>query len=560
MKLTAFEIKNFIGVRLVSVNFDTPIQLFAGKNGSGKSSLQEAIRMAMLGTSERVIHKKDYIKLVTEGQKVGVSTVDTTQGSGVITIPKGTHNSTLDVNPALQYVLDPSRFAMLGEKERRAFLFGVMGISMSPKEIEKRLLAKELNPEKIELTRPLLRGGFEAARQDTEKNATASKGAWKATTGEAYGEIKAVGWEAPIPETNVDETTLEQTQSALEQAEKTLGEAQQKLGVLQGQASSPISEAQLKILTEQAGTLKEIEANLEFYRNEENEWNRGITALEASKGEACECPSCNASLFFHEGTLKVRDAEQKDDTDKAEEIAGYKKSRDQTSGAIKQLEESRSKALFAQEQLDQISKEKDSDSNKEQLEQAEKEVSTALAAKKTEQKNLDFIRESLRAVEEAQKKTTDAASHHQDVVEWTAIAEALSPNGIPGDILAEALKPFNEILTENSTLAEWEKVTIADDMNLLFGGRVYGLLCESEKWRVDTQIALAIAQTSGLNLVMLDRVDVLDLPNRIQLVKMLNTLARSNKLESAILCGTFKEKPKVPPEITAYWLENGELK
>ncbi|MCI1022590.1 hypothetical protein HWD96_10125, partial [Pseudomonas putida] len=82
---------------------------------------------------------------------------------------------------------------------------------------------------------------------------------------------------------------------------------------------------------------------------------------------------------------------------------------------------------------------------------------------------------------------------------------------------------------------------------------------ESEQWRCDTLLALAIAVHSGLKLVMLDRFDVLDLPGRGQLLGMLVSLAKAHEIESAIVLGTLKAKPaKLPPEISAVWIENGE--
>ena len=54
MKITAIKTQNFIGARDVDVKLSKPICLFAGKNASGKSSLQEAVRMALTGESVRV--------------------------------------------------------------------------------------------------------------------------------------------------------------------------------------------------------------------------------------------------------------------------------------------------------------------------------------------------------------------------------------------------------------------------------------------------------------------------------------------------------------------------
>ena len=60
MKLTHITAQNYLGARAVDLAITTPIMLIAGKNGAGKSSLQEAIRHAIGGDAARVALKKDF--------------------------------------------------------------------------------------------------------------------------------------------------------------------------------------------------------------------------------------------------------------------------------------------------------------------------------------------------------------------------------------------------------------------------------------------------------------------------------------------------------------------
>jgi DNA repair exonuclease SbcCD ATPase subunit len=71
MKLTAIKIQNILGVRAADIAIDHPAALIAGHNYAGKSSVQEAVRMALTGETVRVALKKEYGSLVTEGQDVG---------------------------------------------------------------------------------------------------------------------------------------------------------------------------------------------------------------------------------------------------------------------------------------------------------------------------------------------------------------------------------------------------------------------------------------------------------------------------------------------------------
>lgn len=73
-----------------------------------------------------------------------------------------------------------------------------------------------------------------------------------------------------------------------------------------------------------------------------------------------------------------------------------------------------------------------------------------------------------------------AAQQHELVQAWSLIADALGPNGIPAEILADAIGPMNKLLSMQSAAAGWAQVQISDSIEVTFGGRLYGLLSESE--------------------------------------------------------------------------------
>lgn len=171
---------------------------------------------------------------------------------------------------------------------------------------------------------------------------------------------------------------------------------------------------------------------------------------------------------------------------------------------------------------------------------------------------VEAIRERLELITSAEKKAAQAAQCHEDVKAWTLIAAALAPDGIPGEILTGALKPINDSLARLSALAGWTGVSIDGGMTITAAGRHYNLLSESERWRCDALIGIAIAIASGLGLVMFDRADVLLPAVRAQLLGSLVNLVNSHEIETAIVCGSLKTKPKeVPPEIKAIWVDNG---
>ena len=148
---------------------------------------------------------------------------------------------------------------------------------------------------------------------------------------------------------------------------------------------------------------------------------------------------------------------------------------------------------------------------------------------------------------------------HTDIIEWDLIAKALSPDGIPAELLNDALLPINARLETSSQISEWQQVSIAPDMQIFYGKRDRSLCSESEQYRCDAMLAEAIGFISGLKMLLLDRFDVLDpQKGRGDLLYWLDDLAVNGELEAALLFGTLKAVPQnLPDTVTGIWIENG---
>ncbi|HQL08858.1 MAG TPA: AAA family ATPase, partial [Lentisphaeria bacterium] len=228
MKITNIQASNVLGARAVDVRLVKPVTLFAGTNGAGKSSVQEAIRMAMTGESVRVGLKKDYGALVTDGQESGFVEVETADASYSVVLPSGKGNHC--DNPSLPFVLDAQRFARLPENDRRQFLFGLMGVSLGAATICDRLLARGCAQEKVDKVAPILRAGFDAAQKEAAAKARDAKASWKTVTGgETWGKDKAAKWQpAPLPaDADKAGTRHENAVAKMKEIEQELGAAQQ---------------------------------------------------------------------------------------------------------------------------------------------------------------------------------------------------------------------------------------------------------------------------------------------------------------------------------------------
>jgi hypothetical protein len=173
---------------------------------------------------------------------------------------------------------------------------------------------------------------------------------------------------------------------------------------------------------------------------------------------------------------------------------------------------------------------------------------------------LNQAMQSATALADAATKNANAAKYHADVQAWSKIADALAPDGIQGELLIDVLKIVNGRLRQSADDTGWRQVVIDADMNITADGRVYALLSESEQWRVNAVITEMISFISGVKMMLLDRMDVLDMPGRSECLQWLDLLASENDVETVVVAATLKEPPKrLPGSFQSCWIEGGEL-
>ena len=569
MKITGIQTKSFLGARDVDLNLTKPVCLVVGPNGSGKSSLHEAVRQALTGESVRVHLKKDYQKLVTDGAEVGYAVVDHDGKRSAITLPNGAHEHAGDGRPpaAVSFCLDAQRFARLDANERRLFLFCLMGLQTDGPSVTARLAAKGCDPAKIEQIAPFLRSGFDAAHKESQARAREAKASWRAITGETYGSTKAITWRAPKPVTNKD--AIRHHKAEIATLSQQISDGTSAVGEMQGRAKAQAEQsASLAGLRERAGKYARIADKLRRDEAELKEWQAKVEQEEGKMAQAnnpvCPtytCPSCAATLRHHNGALVV--FHQQDAVAPSgyqDKLREYRNARDVLHRSVENDRRDLASADAAAKALAEI------ESSGAEPAPAPEEIAAAAAGVAATKKELAAMESKLkeleadeRLAEQAEKRTEAAQRHHCDVAQWESVADALAPSGIPGELLAEALGPINARLANSSSIADWLRVGIQADMTISAdGGRPYALLSESEKWRADAMIAEAIAHLSGVRVLTLDRMDVLDLKGREDLLYWLDELADTGDIDTALITGTLKGLPaRLPERIEAHWIENG---
>lgn len=596
MQIQHITAKNFVGARAIDVEITTPITLFAGTNGAGKSSVREAVSAALSGDVSRVALKKEYPSMVSEGAKKGMVAIETDAGTASLTLPDGKHVGLTVYTGALPYLLNPERFAQMKADERRTFLFDLTGLRATPEKIKAMLVARSLDEKKIEKVLPMLRSGFPAAVKFAEDEAREAKGAWKAVTAEQWGKDKAEGWEAEIP--SFDAKRHSDVSEKLKASEGRVAEANTQLGALQekhrayqasrnaatrsAELAESVTRIESKLETDKANldaaetTLREAEQRAGTAPREGlvHDLARGVGDFAAimanSNGVAGYHQNGEIATWDEFDLTGVANAlqayeeqfgplEQKDgDADARARLPDLAKARDLMKRAVENDERDLAAARAATEALKlQSDVEAVTD---EQVNGARTTATAATAQRDALRTELDRLNTAKRAADAAADKTKTAVAHHVDIIQWLDIAGALAPDGIPGEMLAQAIAPINGRLAELAAFAEWAVPALDSDMSIRADGRLYSLLSESEKYRADALFALTIAVLSETRIAFFDRFDVLDLKGRADLLALLDDMATQGEISTALVFGTLKKLPEGLPEtIRAHWIENGEL-
>ena len=201
MKLTKLSIQNLLGIKQAEINTPNKIVFVSGNNGAGKSSIRDAVALAMTGDLSRVTLKKNVTQLVNDGSKAGNVAVEINNDAQFFaSIENGKLTGNVkegECSPVLPYLLNAHLFASVSPDERRKLLFEITGCKITQEEVKKRLLARGINEESIDRILPYLRSGFPEAQKEAQAKAREAKASWKTVTGgETYGEKKAESWKA----------------------------------------------------------------------------------------------------------------------------------------------------------------------------------------------------------------------------------------------------------------------------------------------------------------------------------------------------------------------------
>lgn len=578
MRISKIDVKNFQGLHYAALVVSEPVLLVSGGNGAGKSSLLDAIAMAYTGNPSRVTLKRDIKSLITDGAKKGSISVHTSEGQFGTELPATKTSVHFTGNNFLPFALDASAFAALDDKARRKLLFELTGASAKPHVIAEKLKSRGISAELIEQVKPLLLSGFPAASEHAKNLVSEARGGWKQATGETYGSAKAEGWEPEDTDIVINPEQLAKAKTDLAQLDADLNDSLETLGARKSEATLAQQQAaKVAELQETASLLDRRQIKLDRDKADLASWQKQVEQAREAGGTKKEGLIHDMACALDESLAVYPDLNEK--------VAPLLEAYTADHGAIGGSEGNPELAKRLSEFQGYVSKLTSAVANSERDLKASQDAVTALEAltatpaPTTEaienaetainelRQQRDKAKAAVTAMQDAEKSIAErdstirtAAALHGQVVAWGEIADALSPTGIPAEILQSALSPVNELLTELSKMAGWKEARITGDIEITYGERLYGLLSESEQWRTDTLLSIAVASLSGLKFVTLDRFDVLEPAARQQALKLLLQCASKELLNQAIMAGTMKEPmAKLPKGMQQAWIAEGVI-
>ena len=573
MKIQKIASRGTVAIKEVEINITSPITLICGSNRAGKTSLCHGIRHAFTGENPLVQLKKNYGHLVNreEVSRVGYTYIDYDDGQkACITLPKGAHELSGHLPHALPYVLNPPLFGRITPDERRRFLFDLGNMRSDGAEVKGKLLERCCDPDKVEMVMPFLRSSFDNAQKHALEKVKDAKAAWKATTGETYGSIKAEDWKAAVPE--VDEDKKREFEANLEFAEKELEQVNRKLGAAQAEATgSKARNIEIVRLRETAEKIDRIRTKLDTDREQVSTWTARVEdtrrlAMGSKPGAvSCACPSCGTELIFDGKKLTELCGDLHGDEDSSIKLPEYEATLKMLKNAVANGERDIATAAAAREQLGMLER-KDNTATADDVDALSKRVSVLKENRRQFAENLEIVNKNIRLAGESVTKTKKAAEYHAELRAWDLIASALSPEGIPNEMLSDALNPINErIAASIKTLNDFSRgfpteIIIRDDMTIEEDDNLYNLSSKSTKLLIDSIIAESISHVSGIKFLVIDEVDLLDIPSRSAFLHWLCSLVEIGDLDSAIIFATLKKIPAgLPDAIKSYWLQDGVI-
>ncbi len=553
-------VKNFRGIERAEIEA-VPIALLAGKNFQGKSSICQAVAAALTGHTvpflrptrdvgkfASVLTKTESKELVRGGVDEGAVSVTTADGSVSVAWPK-LESASKGKPPAISvYAAGMMKIMEVDPMFRFELLSALLETMPTSTDLDIELKDAELDEatrkqviEKVEQV------GYDVAHKALADSTKLLKGRWEEATGESFGMKKMEGWKPQGYDLTPGVTSAEDIETTVANARQSVENAV---------ASQAVDAAEITRLNDLAPLEHDAKIALDAAYTALNAYNGDLKRHEADL-ESIEvpeaplpCPDCGSMLGV---TMK--------DGKPALHRAGHTITQIQT--ASTQRDSIKGLIVLTKTRISTATRDRqkalgDWEKYKGSLAALEAAVSKTGSAQA-----VITLRENLVAAEKLRDQfnaITKAAKYAETIKINATVLEVLEPEGLRRSKLAKKLQDFNgSTLTPLTAAAGYAPVTIDDKLDVRLGGRHYYLLSESEKFRVNTILQIAIAMLDKSICVIIDGADILDTAGRNGLFAMLASIG--DKVNS--LVGLTVTSKKTVPDLgkhgmgRTYWIEDG---
>lgn len=554
-------IRNVLGVQ--NAEFDLKgITLIGGRNGEGKSSLLQAVAAAALAdpSIRSLAQKAQRPQAVREGADLGVALLDWGTGSQRVVWPTGAVESTGQPFPGGfgSPLGIGAREWSAQESKTRATEFALRAkATPTVDDIRAFFEAQDGNPDQAEaLWKRIDLSGWDAVLKTGQEAATKLKGAWENVAGVAFGPLKSKGWRPAIllpDETYTVEAVTEDLDKAREARETLI-------------AAGAVETHRLSLLKDQAANLSVLQATekdqraiLAERRAAQDRLTKNSASLLAASDYAIACPHCQKGLDVivpaGKGPAQLRASPKpvltaEEARKRREESASVSKAALDAQAAIDEIE-----AALA-DQVERVSAAAQAASDVRRIEKAIAESSIDGGALSQARELVARLEERLLAV----KAMLEADGIYSQWAKMQPALKALHPeDGVRAVVAARALTAWNETMASIATEAGLPPVALTESMELTLNGRRFALLSESEKWRANFIMTLAIAKAEGAKLLLVDRLDVLVADLRATVLKAL----RAAGIPAVVAMSVPDKSPERLPHLSkaglgsVHWIEQG---
>jgi hypothetical protein len=591
--ISALSIKNFMAIEDLEIDLSkAPLQIFAGQNEAGKSSVRDAILWLWTGVARGLKTHNEQSSLIREGTKFTEVSALLADGRGFTRRKTAKTAATvmgdipdIGLSPALLF--DPYTFLSWPDADRRELLFKIIpGLSPTEQNVFVRLCrwpAVEVIQMDDENTQPLETSplgiiksiarmasthGFPGAEKECvakRREAKRVRDEYKGAT-EPEKTLTIDGQTFDIPTLNVQaiEATLKDLQEEKDYLlrRKGAGEARVKrLERVQNQLQTliippePDPEEIAKLETEISAVKGEMKENANQLA--------GLKVAEQFFPAICPVITLMETACLQAG---IRVGNTPPEAGVTEALTANQK------GLIQRLAELEATWIGAKNLAEayriavdkKIALEWDFANQ-----QAEPEAATDYDAEiATRQRRIDRGAAFDRAVHDYnlalgryQDTITRLAAAEQEVIIYDALQKALAPDGIPSQMIAEALDGINELLEDAASyFFPGRYLHLTGELGIVLQNSPYITLSKSAKYRVGVAFQFALAKLTGARILLIDEADILDDDRQGDLIKFL--LAKVADFDQIMVFMTCTEPPDFVwegNEMQVWWLENGKM-